>query len=157
MIRPEFWNLGLTTEFMSLFLKSWWRLEREEIILEGVPSEQCFDAGERADEAVCPGAPKSGTSITTNPKCLKAREGEKVVQELLTAVTVRHNHASQRVLVKAGFELVREWEEEEDDRSSRRNVDKEPNGNEEGASEGERKKVVVGMMSFVLRRPVEGF
>ena len=151
MIRHEFWNLGLTTEFMSLFLSSWWALEREPVVLQGLPEDHCFDS---ESKSLNPTSTIHAATTNTTPSA------PRLVHELLAAVTVRHNLPSQAILRKAGFELVREWPEEEDDRSSRRNIDRLDGEKDvvdgEGDRLGERKKVIVGMMSWVLRRPDDG-
>jgi RimJ/RimL family protein N-acetyltransferase len=82
MIRQEFWGKGIATEVVGAFLKLWWSLPREET-----------EVDIRVEESTATPGAVDGTSV---PECLVA----------ITDVT---NGASQAVLKKFGFKLVKQW------------------------------------------------
>ncbi|KAK0384209.1 hypothetical protein NLU13_8297 [Sarocladium strictum] len=81
MFRSEFWGQGFATEFVACFLDAWWQLPREEAKLQ-------------VDRA------------TVNDE-----NNSQLQSECLIAVTVDDNTASQNVLRKCGWSLVKVWTE----------------------------------------------
>ncbi|KAL5604426.1 hypothetical protein BROUX41_002398 [Berkeleyomyces rouxiae] len=90
MLMKEHWGVGYATEIMKAFVKAWWELPREEVVVE-VDEDTCMASGRRD---------------------VKIEEGT-VVDELLVAVIDKSNGRSANVLRKNGFEMVKKWEETE--------------------------------------------
>ncbi|KAM3543160.1 hypothetical protein ARSEF1564_003965 [Beauveria bassiana] len=85
MLRKEAWGKGYATEALAGFLEVWWSLPREETALT--------------------------VDTSTVPGPAKAVEGaeEVMVTEQIVAITIDSNVASQNVLRKSGFKLVKKW------------------------------------------------
>lgn len=83
MFKKEHWGKGLATEFVVAFLRMWDGLER-------VPIQ-----------------------LNVNPKTLATDDGQQTtVREQLLATADAKNVASQRILIKCGFEPFDDFEEE---------------------------------------------
>ncbi|KAI8629687.1 acetyltransferase domain-containing protein [Xylariaceae sp. FL1651] len=89
MLRKEYWNKGLATEFMRAWTQAWWALPRSEVEIE-VPVDSVL-------AVLKTGAEKTGPVIQ--------------VPERLTAIIDANNTGSRRVLQKIGFAEYREWNE----------------------------------------------
>ncbi|WXC56079.1 hypothetical protein SNK03_002016 [Fusarium graminearum] len=87
MFRKEAWGKGYATEFLSAFMEVWWELPRVEVSIE-------------VDRATL-----SEEEIKTS--------SDRAIMERCAAETIKENLGSNRVLVKAGFEKVKEWRNEE--------------------------------------------
>ena len=88
MIRQEFWGKGIATEIVDAFLKLWWSLPREETEIDI-----------RVEESTATPGAVDGTSV---PECL-------------IAITDVKNGASQAILKKFGFKLIKQWYWVDDD------------------------------------------
>jgi RimJ/RimL family protein N-acetyltransferase len=85
MFRQEFWGQGYATEFVKSFLEAYWKLPR---------SDYQIDVDRQ-------------TVLASPSPNAERNEAE----ELLTAITAESNKASQRILTKCGFRLMRTWKE----------------------------------------------
>ncbi|KAM3565570.1 hypothetical protein MY1884_000103 [Beauveria asiatica] len=85
MLRREAWAKGYATEAVAGFLEVYWSLPREETALA-------------VDTSTVPG-----------PANAVEGAGEVTVTEQIVAITLDSNVASQNVLRKSGFKLVKKW------------------------------------------------
>ncbi|KAM3516138.1 hypothetical protein MY11210_000160 [Beauveria gryllotalpidicola] len=85
MLRKEAWGKGYATEALAGFLEVWWSLPRKETAL--------------------------AVDVSTALGAAMAVEGaeEVTVTEQIVAITNESNVASQNVLRKSGFKLVKKW------------------------------------------------
>ena len=88
MLRREYWGQGLASEFLNAWLKAWVGLPRSDMDI-------------RVQEDMFTGNGNENGN------------GEDGVREHLIAITEEANSGSQRVLLKAGFERFREFDEED--------------------------------------------
>lgn len=91
MLRTEAWGKGYATEMTKGFLEVYWSLPREEHLVEM-----------EVDSSTVPVEARSGSGGD-------GENGPPTVPEKLVAVTLDTNLASQKVLRKIGFKLVKKW------------------------------------------------
>lgn len=95
MLCKEAWGKGYATEMVRGFLDVYWALPREEAVVELDVDTTTVPEGQK--QAV------AAAAALADPAALVT------IPEQITAITLDSNVASQNVLLKSGFKLVKKW------------------------------------------------